>query len=133
MPRSDCARRARAGWHDTQVHNPASFMTGTFGALAKAGIVLERQHSYKYCSPTRRSSASTPLLFRQRPAGLAAGCRLSRPLIVPAVLSGRFPVHITGTQAPVCSNYLPLQFSILPKKLKELGGYEVRQPPRSPH
>ena len=53
---------ARAGWHDTQVHNPASFMTGTFGALAKAGIVLERQHSYKYCSPTRRSSAPASAL-----------------------------------------------------------------------
>ena len=60
-----------------------------------------------------------PLLFGQRAAGSAAG-------VVAAVLSGRFPVHITGTQAPVCSNYLPLQFSILPKKLKELGGYEVR-------
>ena len=95
-------------------------MTGTFGALAKAGIVLERQHSYKYCSPTRRSSAPASALPPAR-----CGSRLSRP-VVPAVLSGRFPVHITGTQAPVCSNYLPLQFSILPKKLKELGGYEVR-------
>ena len=84
---ADRVRRARAGWHDTQVHNPASFMTGTFGALAKAGIVLERQHSYKYCSPTRRSSASTPLLFRQpasalRALGSAARCARSpvRPL-----------------------------------------------------
>ena len=65
-------------------------------------------------------------------ASQLARCGLSaQPPVVPAVLSGRFPVHITGTQAPVCSNYLPLQFSILPKKLKELGGYEVRQPPRS--
>ena len=72
----DRARRARrAGWHDTQVHNPASFMTGTFGALAKAGIVLERQHSYKYCSPTRRSSAPASALPPAR-----CGSRLSRPL-----------------------------------------------------
>ena len=71
-------RGARAGWHDTQVHNPASFMTGTFGALAKAGIVLERQHSYKYCSPTRRSSA-LPLLFRQRAAALGSADNLYVP------------------------------------------------------
>ena len=52
-------------------------MTPHLGALAKAGITLERHHTYMYCSPTRRS-----------------------------ILSGRFPVHITGVQAPVCSNYL---------------------------
>ena len=46
----------------------------------------------RYCSPTRRS-----------------------------ILSGRFPVHIWGDQAPVCSNYLPLQFTILPQKLKTAG------------
>lgn len=44
--------------HDTQIHNPASFMTENFGALAKEGIVLERHHTYKFCSPTRRSSES---------------------------------------------------------------------------
>ena len=43
-----------------------------------------------YCSPTRRS-----------------------------FLSGRFPVHITGDQAPICSNYLPLNLTLLPAKLKE--------------
>lgn len=32
-------------------------------------------------------------------------------------LTGRWPVHITGTQAPTCSNLTPLQFSILPEKL----------------
>ena len=77
------------GWHDTQIHNPNSFMTPNLGALAKAGITLLRHHTYKFCSPTRRS-----------------------------ILSGRFPVHITGVQAPVCSNYLPLKFTLLPEKLK---------------
>ena len=36
-------------------------------------------------------------------------------------LSGRFPVHITGLQAPTCSNFLPLKFTLLPEKLKEQG------------
>ena len=86
-------------------------MTPHLGALAKAGITLERHHTYMYCSPTRRS-----------------------------ILSGRFPVHITGVQAPVCSNYLceaptayplptltltltgcsrPLEFTLLSGKLKQ--------------
>ena len=83
------------GWHDTQIHNPNSFMTPNLGALAKAGITLMRHHTYKFCSPTRRS-----------------------------ILCGRFPVHITGNQAPVCSNYLPIKFTLLPEKLK-LAGYET--------
>jgi|EP01043_Picozoa_sp_COSAG02_P053075 arylsulfatase B len=83
------------GWHDTQVHNPNSFMTPNLGALAKAGITLMRHHTYKFCSPTRRS-----------------------------ILCGRFPVHISGAQAPVCSNFLPLKFTLLPEKLK-LAGYET--------
>jgi arylsulfatase B len=83
------------GWHDTQIHNPDSFMTPNLGALAKDGITLMRHHTYKFCSPTRRS-----------------------------ILCGRFPVHITGAQAPVCSNFLPLKFTLLPEKLK-LAGYET--------
>ena len=43
---------------------------------------------YLWCSPTRRS-----------------------------FLTGRYPVHITGEQAPTCSNLTPLQFSILSEKL----------------
>ena len=78
------------GFYDSQVHNSDSFMTGEFGELAKQGIVLERHHAYMYCSPTRRS-----------------------------FLSGRFPNHITGDQAPICSNYLPLNLTLLPAKLKE--------------
>ena len=53
-----------------------------------------RAHSL-WCSPTRRS-----------------------------FLSGRFPVHITGSQPPTCSNFLPLQFTLLPEKLKE-ADYET--------
>jgi len=79
------------GWADTQTRNPFS-PTPHIGMLAYQGIDLLQHHVYKYCSPTRRS-----------------------------ILSGRFPVHIWGDQAPVCSNYLPLQFTILPQKLKAAG------------
>ena len=40
-------------------------------------------------------------------------------------LSGRFPIHITGSQAPTCSNFLPIQMTLLPAKLKT-ADYEVR-------
>jgi hypothetical protein len=79
------------GWADTQIRNPFS-PTPHIGQLAYEGINLLQHHVYRYCSPTRRS-----------------------------ILSGRFPVHIWGTQAPVCSNYLPLQFTLLPAKLKRAG------------
>eukprot|EP01048_Picozoa_sp_COSAG05_P031186 COSAG05_NODE_11252_length_523_cov_0.537736_1_plen_152_part_01 len=88
------------GWHDTQIHNPNSFMTPNLGALAKAGITLMRHHTYKFCSPTRRS-----------------------------ILCGRFPVHITGVQAPVCSNYLPLKFTLLPEKLKKVHTSDTARVP----
>ena len=42
------------GFHDTQIHNPASFMTPHFGELSKQGITLMRHHTYKFCSPTVR-------------------------------------------------------------------------------
>jgi hypothetical protein len=47
------------------------------------------QHPFRYCSPTRR-----------------------------AFLSGRFPVHMTGMQAPICSNWLPIDYTLLSQKLK---------------
>ena len=98
------------GWHDTAIRNNESWMTENIAGLAREGIVLgkyvcsadknkspgphhsaiERHHTYMYCSPTRRS-----------------------------FLSGRFPNHITGDQAPICSNYLPLNLTLLPAKLKE--------------
>lgn len=61
-------------------------------ALAESGILLDRHHTYKWCSPTRR-----------------------------AFLTGRYPAHITGTQAPTCSNLTPLQFTILSEKLAAVG------------
>eukprot|EP01047_Picozoa_sp_COSAG01_P078580 COSAG01_NODE_14575_length_1436_cov_1.843680_2_plen_135_part_00 len=57
-------------------------------ALVAEGILLDRHHTYLWCSPTRR-----------------------------AFLTGRYPVHITGIQAPTCSNLTPLQFTILSEKL----------------
>jgi arylsulfatase A-like enzyme len=81
------------GWYDSAINNPDSFMTQQgFGAIAKDGITLARHYAYKYCSPSRRS-----------------------------FLSGRFPNHISGAQAPICSNFLPLQFTLLPERLKDVG------------
>ena len=79
------------GFADTQVHNPDT-PTPQIGALAREGLVLMNLHTYLYCSPTRRS-----------------------------ILSGRFPVHIAGVQAGACSNYLPLQMTLLPAKLRQAG------------
>ena len=82
------------GWADLQPRNPVS-PTPHIGQLAYEGIELLQHYAYMFCSPTRRS-----------------------------ILSGRFPVHIWGHQAPVCSNYLPLQFTLLPAKMK-LAGFET--------
>eukprot|EP01049_Picozoa_sp_SAG25_P004134 SAG25_NODE_253_length_10959_cov_17.097330_7_plen_131_part_00 len=76
---------------DTQLNNPLS-PTPHIGQLAHSGVVLAQYHAYMYCSPSRRS-----------------------------ILSGRFPVHLGTEQAPVCSNYLPLQMTLLPAKLKHAG------------
>jgi arylsulfatase A-like enzyme len=75
------------GFNDLQTHNPLS-PTPHIGSLARSGLELTQYHAYMYCSPTRRS-----------------------------ILSGRFPVHLGTYQAPVCSNYLPLQMTLLPAKL----------------
>jgi arylsulfatase A-like enzyme len=55
-------------------------------------VRLSRHYTYMYCSPTRRS-----------------------------FLSGRFPVHISEGQADACSNYLPLNFTLLSAKLAQAG------------
>ena len=79
--------------YDSAINNPDSFMTQAgFGAITRDGIRLTHHMAYLYCSPSRRS-----------------------------FLSGRFPNHINTAQAPICSNYLPLQFTLLPAKLKAAG------------
>ena len=35
------------------------------------------------------------------------------------MLSGRYPNHISNAQAPTCSNYLPLEFTLLSQKLAQ--------------
>jgi leishmanolysin-like peptidase len=81
------------GWYDSAINNPESFMAQQgFGALTRGGIKPARHHAYKYCSPSRRP-----------------------------FLSGRFPNHISGAQAPICSNFLPLEFTLMPAKLKAAG------------
>lgn len=79
------------GFADTQLNNPFS-PTPHIGELAYSGVKLLQYHAYMYCSPTRRS-----------------------------ILSGRFPIHLGTEQAPVCSNFLPLQMTLLPAKLKQAG------------
>ena len=77
------------GWDDTAIVNPSlAALTPTLAAMKSESIVLTRHHTYVWCSPTRRS-----------------------------FLSGRYPVHISGIQAPTQSNYLPLQFTTLGEKL----------------
>jgi arylsulfatase A-like enzyme len=87
------------GWYDTAVYNPDS-PTPVIAALAHTdGLILDHQHVFRYCSPTRRS-----------------------------FLSGRFPNHISTAQpdgANMCSDFLPLNLTTLAQKLKTAaaGGY----------
>lgn len=81
------------GYYDSQPANPES-PTRNLGRLAAEGIVLSRMYTYSYCSPTRRS-----------------------------FVTGRFPVHISGVQADVCSNWTPLGMTLLSEKLG-LAGFE---------
>ena len=86
-------RRAILHRYDSAINNPDSFMAQAgFGAITKDGIRLTHHMAYLYCSPSRRS-----------------------------FLSGRFPNHINTAQAEICSNYLPLQFTLLPARLKAVG------------
>jgi arylsulfatase A-like enzyme len=77
------------GWADIQPYSKLS-PTPHIGELAASGLMLENVHAYMYCSPSRRS-----------------------------LLTGRFPVHISGKQAPECSNFLPLPMTLLSKKMKQ--------------
>jgi len=80
------------GWYDTQINNPDSDATPHIGELAGAGIRLGRHYAYSVCSPTRRS-----------------------------ILSGRFPVTLGAGQASVCSDFLPLPFTLVSEKLNQSG------------
>jgi len=85
------------GFDDLRSHDIGPNLTTfapTVATLLKEGVVLDRHHSYKWCSPTRRS-----------------------------FLTGRFPVSLTGKQAATDSNLTPLQFTLLSEKL-EAAGYE---------
>jgi arylsulfatase A-like enzyme len=77
------------GFDDTQLHNNGSFFTPALGSLRGEGILLQRHHTFMWCSPTRRS-----------------------------FLSGRFPVHIGANNPQACSNDLPLEFTTLGEKLR---------------
>jgi len=71
------------------VNNPLS-PTPNLESLASEGVKLNRHYVFKYCSPTRRS-----------------------------FLSGRYPIHINEGQADICTDHLPLNFTILSQKLKQ--------------
>ena len=107
------------GFADTMIHNPTSFMTPEFGRLARTGITLLRHHTY-LCA--RRSIHPA---CRLRFTRLCAGCSPTRR----SFLTGRFPVHLTGSQPPVCSNFMPLQFSTIPQKLKQANYVRAPKPP----
>ena len=50
------------GFADTMIHNPTSFMTPTFGRLARTGITLLRHHTY-LCARRSRPSPQLPTTF----------------------------------------------------------------------
>jgi arylsulfatase A-like enzyme len=82
------------GWYDTQIYNPDS-PTPRILNLTNEGIRLDHHYVFRYCSPTRRS-----------------------------FLTGRFPNHVNTGQpdgSNLCSNFLPLNFSILTEKLVDAG------------
>lgn len=79
------------GFDDLRSHDhrpgSASF-SPTIATLLEEGVLLNRHHTYMWCSPTRRS-----------------------------FITGRYLVHITGEQAATDTNLTPLQFTILSEKL----------------
>ena len=124
------------GWGDTQTRNPFS-PTPHIGQLAYEGIDLLQHYvymcewpttlprvattHYMYPLPRVPCAPSVPLTSRlTRACCCSTVCSPTRR----SILSGRFPIHIWGHQAPVCSNYLPLQFTLLPAKMK-LAGFET--------
>lgn len=82
------------GWYDTAMTNTRS-PTPNLKQLCSGGLRLDHHYVFRYCSPSRRS-----------------------------FLSGRFPNHITTVQpdgSNLCSDFLPLNLTILPEKLRGAG------------
>lgn len=82
------------GWSDVGYHG-SQIKTPNVDRLAREGVILENYYVQQYCTPTRGS-----------------------------LMTGRYPIH-TGLQHRAILSLtpfgLPLEFSILPEKLKEVG------------
>ena len=79
------------GWYDTSINNPDAPTPAIKHALDN-GLRLDYHYVFRYCSPSRRS-----------------------------FMTGRFPNSISNAQAPVCSNYLPLEMATIGDKLSKAG------------
>ena len=83
------------GWYDTGIQGNMESPTPALNTLSASGFILDRHYAFRYCSPTRR-----------------------------ALLSGRFPNHITSVQPDgdqLCSDFLPLNATILSERLNSIG------------
>lgn len=85
---------ANVGWHSP---NPPENLTPRLHALARQGVILERQYNHFTCTPSRSSFTS-----------------------------GRLPVHVQTTLAnpDVITSGIPANMSALPIKLRA-AGYET--------
>ena len=86
------------GFDDLRSHDTSgstSSFTPIVAGLVRDGVLLDRHHAFKWCSPTRRS-----------------------------FLTGRYPVSVSGAQAGTGTNLTPLQFTVLSEKM-HTAGYEA--------